>query len=53
MQIHLTDEQVNRLIEALEKSYMNSKDRYLIDYLKTVKRLHAQTQQVDLDECPF
>jgi hypothetical protein len=53
MQIHLTNDQIDRLIEALGKSYMNSKDRYLIDYLKTVRRLHAQTQQVDLDEIPF
>jgi hypothetical protein len=53
MQIHLTNEQIDRLIEALEKSYMSQKDRYLIDYLKTVRRLHVQTQQVDLDECPF
>jgi hypothetical protein len=53
MQIHLTEEQISRLIEALEKSYTNPKDKYLLDYLKTIKRNHERNQQTILDECPF
>jgi hypothetical protein len=30
MQVHLTNEQIDRLIEALEKSYIGKNDRYLI-----------------------
>lgn len=53
MQVSLTNEQMNRLIEALRRSYTDRRDGYLINYLETVRRNYVPAQEIDLDEIPF
>jgi hypothetical protein len=53
MNVNLSIEQLERIIEALRKSHMTKKDTYLANYLETVKKNQVPTQELDLDEIPF
>ncbi len=56
MYLSLSVENLDRIIEALEKIYMSRKDAYLIEYLKTIKKNHVTAQaaqKVDYDVIPF
>ncbi len=53
MQITLNEQQLNRLIEALNKSFMNQQDKYLINYLEQVKKSQKPLTAAELDEIPF
>lgn len=51
MQVTLSEAQLNRLIEALKKSFMQRSDQHLIDYLQHIK--DSNQTSVNLDEIPF
>jgi hypothetical protein len=54
MQILLTEKQLNKIIEALEKNPEEVNDKFsLLSYLKTVKRLESECQQSQLDDIQF
>ncbi len=53
MNINLSTEQLERIIEALRERQKTRKDTYLANYLETVKKNQVSTQEIDLDEIPF
>jgi uncharacterized protein YcbK (DUF882 family) len=53
MYVSLTLENLEKIIESLKKNHIRKSDNYLIDYLETIKKNNAATQQIDLDEVPF
>jgi hypothetical protein len=52
MQVSLNENQLQRIIELLEKAKVNQKDNYLVNYLKQHQRPTYSTT-VNLDEIPF
>lgn len=51
MQVNLTEAQLDRLIEALRKSFKERSDQNLINYLQHIK--NSNQISVELDEVPF
>jgi len=52
MYLNLTPEKLQRIIECLEKDCQSNSDRYLINYLETVKKNWVPCE-VQLDDIPF
>ena len=53
MNINVTEEQLQRIIKALEKDFTQSSDKHLINYLQYVLANLVPIISVDLDEIPF
>jgi endonuclease V-like protein UPF0215 family len=49
----LNEQQLNRIIEALNKSFTDRKDQYLINYLEQVKKSQKPFSAIELDQIPF
>jgi hypothetical protein len=52
MQINLTQAQLKRILELLEKAKENRSDTYLIGYLRHYEKL-TYAEMIQLDEIPF
>jgi hypothetical protein len=53
MYLNLTRQNLDKIIESLKKNYIQSSDRYLIEYLETVRKNYPAAEQISLDEIPF
>ena len=51
--IYVTEKQLDKIIELLEKDLSRSLNQGLINYLKRTRRDELETCDVDLDEVPF
>jgi hypothetical protein len=52
MYLNLSLEKLERIIDCLKKDCQSNSDRYLINYLETVKKNWIPSE-VKLDEIPF
>jgi hypothetical protein len=52
MQVSLTDAQLSRIIELLEKSQEKQTDKYLVSYLRQHQK-PTYSGMVSLDDIPF
>jgi len=53
MKINLTEEQLQRIIKALQNDFTQSSDKYLISYLQYVAANSVPATAINLDEIPF
>jgi hypothetical protein len=53
MQLNLTHQNLERIIELLRKNASGRNDQYLISYLEQMKKNWTPVAEVDLDDCPF
>jgi len=54
MQVMLTENQLNKIIKALEEKPEEVDDKFsLLNYLKIVRRVEFQLQETELDDVPF
>jgi hypothetical protein len=51
--IYVTEKQLDKIIELLEKDLSRSLEQGLINYLKRVRRDELEACDSDLDEIPF
>lgn len=54
MQVMLTENQLNKIIKALEEKPEEVNDKFsVLNYLKIVRRVEFQLQETELDDVPF
>lgn len=53
MNINITEEQLQRIIKALQNDFTQSSDKHLINYLQYVATNSVPTTVINLDEIPF
>lgn len=53
MQLNLTHQNLERIIELLRKNTSGRNDQYLISYLEQMKKNCAVIAEINLDEIPF
>jgi hypothetical protein len=53
MQLNLTHQNLERIIELLRNNASGRADQYLISYLEQMKKNSAPVAEIDLDEIPF
>ncbi len=52
--ITLSEDQLQRIVNALQKNCSDRLDSYLINYLENVKKMASSTSyELDWDEVPF
>jgi len=53
MQLNLTHQNLERIIELLRKNASGKADQYLISYLEQMKKSWTSITEINLDEIPF
>ena len=53
MLVNLTKEQLEKILESLQKTQTRKSDEYLINYLKVMRSSCQRVTSEYIDDCPF